>query len=151
MRPLPGQMALDLFPEERPKRKSSLERTIDGLVACGCDEGRIRPLAEELFRRFGNVEGVDRARCLAYFYGDGRHAVTRLRACPPSLIGIFDSGIDYHTVWDRCWAARWIPLQEVFKVAAWHYGQYRKPYTGAPVYVWYIDNGGREVKRLYEG
>lgn len=31
----------------------------------------------------------------------------------------------------------------------WHYN-YREPYTGAPVYVWYIDNEGREVKRPYE-
>jgi len=40
---------------------------------------------------------------------------------------------------------------EVFEVAEWHYCQYKEPYTGAPVYVWYIDNEGREVKRPYEG
>lgn len=149
MRNDPRQMVLDLFPEERPKRKSPPERMIDGLIACGCDEGRVRPLVEELFRKFGNVEGTDRAQCLAYFYGTGRHAIPRLQACPPCLIGIFDEGIDYHTVWDRCWAARWIPLQEVFEVMEWHYN-YREPYTGAPVHVWYIDNEGREVKRPYE-
>ena len=82
----PRQMVLDLFPEERPKRKSPPERMIDGLIACGCDEGRVRPLVEELFRKFGNVEGTDRARCLAYFYGTGRHAIPRLQACPPCLI-----------------------------------------------------------------
>ena len=147
----PRQMVLDLFPEERPKRKSPLERMMDGLIACGCEEGRVRPLVEELFRKFGNVEGTSRARCLAYFYGTGRHAIPRLQACPPCLIGIFDEGIDYHAVWDRCWAAKWIPLQEVFEVAGWHYCQYKEPYTGAPVYVWYIDNEGREVKRPYEG
>lgn len=54
-------------------------------------------------------------------------------------------------MWDRCWAAKWIPLQEVFEVAEWHYCQYKEPYTGAPAYVWYIDNEGREVKRPYEG
>lgn len=31
------------------------------------------------------------------------------------------------------------------------YCQYKEPYTGAPAYVWYIDNEGREVKRPYEG
>ena len=148
MRPLPGQMALSLFPEERSEEKSPLESCISWLIDVGgCEEGRIRPLATQCFEMFGRSEAFDRARELEHFYG--KHAAPRLRACPPSLMGMFDRGIDYHTLWDRCWAARWVPLREAMEVKCWHYN-YRQPYTGAPVWVWYIDNRGREVKRPYE-
>lgn len=147
----PGQMVLDLFPEDKPKTKSPLESCIEWLVeGCGCDEGRIKTLAAELFGKFGEVEGWDRARCLGYFYGSDGHEVPRLKACPLSLMGMFDPSIDYHTLWDRCWAARWVPLREALEVKEWHYN-YRSPYTGAPVWVWYIDNRGCEVKRPYDG
>lgn len=146
----PRQMVLDLFPEERPRAKSLLERCIDHLADAGCDLARVTPMAEAAFREFGGIEGFNRAQCLAYFYGTGRHAVPRLKACPPSIVGVFDGRIDYHTVWDRCWAARWIPLREAIEVKCWHYN-YREPYTGAPAFVWYIDNGGREVRRPYDG
>lgn len=148
MMPLPGQMALSLFPEERSEEKSPLESCISWLIDVGgCEEGRIRPLATQCFEMFGRSEAFDRARELEHFYG--KHAAPRLRACPPSLMGMFDRGIDYHTLWDRCWAARWVPLREAMEVKCWHYN-YRQPYTGAPVWVWYIDNRGREVKRPYE-
>lgn len=141
------QMTLDLFPEERT---SPLDACIDWLEEVhGCDRAKVAPICAELFRTFGSIEGFDRAKVLTGFYG--RHATPRLQACPPSLIGLYDERLDYHTVWDRCWAAKWIPLREVFQVAEWHYCQYKEPYTGAPVYVWYIDNEGREVKRPYEG
>lgn len=39
-------------------------------------------------------------------------------------------------------------LIDVFAVREWRYN-YRMPYTGAPVFIWYIDNEGREVKRPY--
>lgn len=149
MRSDPRQMVLDLFPEDRPRIRSALETCMESLLEAGCDEQRVRPMAEFLFSRFGNVEGLDRAHCLAYFYGTGRHAVPRLQACPPALIGLYDEGLDYHTIWDRCWAARWIPLQEALEVMEWHYN-YRKPYTGAPEWIWYTDNGGREIKRPYK-
>ena len=148
MRPLPGQMALSLFPEERGEEKSPLESCISWLIDVGgCEEGRIRPLATQCFEMFGRSEAFDRARELEHFYG--KHAAPRLRACPPSLMGMFDRSIDYHTLWDRCWAARWIPLRDAMEVKCWHYN-YRQPYTGAPVWVWYVDNRGREVKRPYE-
>lgn len=102
----------------------------------------------ERYRR--EIERLERSRDFGAV-NRVRMALQRLRACPPSLMGVFDQGIDYHTLWDRCWAAKWIPLQEVFEVAEWHYCQYKEPYTGAPAYVWYIDNEGREVKRPYEG
>ncbi len=38
---------------------------------------------------------------------------------------------------------------DLFEVREWRYN-YRRPYTGAPVFIWYIDNDGREVKRPYE-
>lgn len=147
----PGQMVLDLFPEDKPKTKSPLESCIEWLVeGHGCDEGRIKTLAAELFGKFGDVEGWDRTRRLGYFYGSDGHEVPRLKACLPSIMGMFDPSIDYHTLWDRCWAARWVPLCEALEVKEWHYN-YRSPYTGAPVWVWYIDNRGCEVKRPYDG
>lgn len=148
MRQLPGQMTLDLFPDESTASKTPMEECLSWLVEqCGCDEARIRPLVEQCYRMFGRVEAFDRARELEHFYG--KHATPRLEACPPALMGMFDQGIDYHTLWDRCWAAKWVPLVEAMEVKVWHYN-YRQPYTGAPVWVWYIDNRGREVKRPYE-
>lgn len=41
-------------------------------------------------------------------------------------------------------------LTDALEVKEWHYN-YRSPYTGAPVWVWYIDNRGCEVKRPYDG
>ncbi|EEP44826.1 hypothetical protein COLINT_02325 [Collinsella intestinalis DSM 13280] len=142
---IPGQMALDLFPE--PSRPDAAESCISRLVSMGCDEERVAPMVRELFGRFGAPEARDRANCLAYFYG--ARPIPRLRSCPPSAIGLFDGSIDYHVVWDRCWAARWAPLRDVFEVREWRYN-YRRPYTGAPVFIWYVDNKGREVKRPYE-
>lgn len=142
---IPGQMVLDLFPKER--EPSPLERCVSHLVSRGCDEARVRPMVEELYGLFGTSEAFDRAMCLEYFYG--ARPVPRLQACPPMMVGLFDRSLDYHVVWDRCWAARWAPLQDVFEVREWRYN-YRRPYTGAPVFIWYVDNKGREVKRPYE-
>lgn len=142
---IPGQMALDLFPRER--KPSPLERCVSHLMSKGCDEVRVRPMVEELYGRFGTAEALDRAKCLEYFYGTRQ--IPRLQACSPMMIGLFDRSIDHHVVWDRCWAARWAPLIDVFEVREWRYN-YRMPYTGAPVFIWYIDNKGREVKRPYE-
>ena len=130
---IPGQMALDLFPRER--KPSPLERCVSHLVSKGCDEVRVRPMVEELYGRFGTAEAFDRAKCLEYFYG--ARPVPRLQACPPMMVGLFDRTLDYHVVWD------------VFEVREWRYN-YRRPYTGAPVFIWYVDNKGREVKRPYE-
>lgn len=149
MRLEPGQMVLDLFHEERREDGSLEDLCVSWLVEThGCDERRVRPLVAQLYRQFGDAEAFDRAKALACFYGT--HATQRLRACPPSIIGVFDQGIDYHTLWDRCWAAKWVPLREAMEVKCWNYN-YREPYTGAPAYVWYIDNRGFEVKRPYDG
>lgn len=144
MRAIPGQMTLDLFPKER--NPSPLEGCVSHLVSRGCDEAKVRPMVEELFGTFPAAEAYDRARCLEYFYG--ARPVPRLRACPLAMIGLFDRTLDYHVVLDRCWAARWAPLIDVFAVREWRYS-YRMPYTGTPVFIWYIDNEGREVKRPY--
>lgn len=125
MKPLPGQMVLDLFPEEYPKWANPLESVIRWLVdEWLCPEEDVRPYVERAFREFGRPEAVG--------------------------LGMFDASIEYHVFWDRCWAALWIGPEEAASVSAWHYN-YRQPYTGAPVDVWYIDNDGREVRRPYEG
>ena len=59
---IPGQMVLDLFPKER--EPSPLERCVSHLVSRGCDEARVRPMAEELYGMFGAAEAFDRAKCL---------------------------------------------------------------------------------------
>ena len=40
--------------------------------------------------------------------------------------------------------------REAMEVKFWHHNYRHDPYTGAPAWVWYIDNSGREVKRPYE-
>lgn len=100
---IPGQMTLDLFPKER--EPSPLESCVSHLVSRGCDEAKVRPMVEELYGMFGAAEAFDRAKCLEYFYGV--RPIPRLRACSPMMIGLFDRTLDYHVVWDRCWAARW--------------------------------------------
>lgn len=147
-RVLPGQMELDLFaaPPATDRDAEAVSACVAWLASRGCDEGRVAPMVGEIFGSFGRSEGFDRAKCLEYFYGN--RPIPSLRACPPSLIGVFDRSVDYHVVWDRCWAARWVPLREVYEVAEWKYN-YRSPYTGEPVWVWYIDVDGREVKRPY--
>lgn len=120
---------------------------MESLIEAGCDESRVKPIVETIFSKFTGYEAESRAVCLAYFFG--KRAIPHLQSCPPSLIGVDDERVDCNTVLDRCWAARWIPLAEALEVKTWRYN-YRAPYTGAPVYVWYIDNRGREIKRPYE-
>lgn len=148
MKPLPGQMMLDLFPEEQPNELDPLEDTIAWLVEVWCcDEEAMRPYAERCFTEFGRSEAVSRAQELKHFFSSKKkHQI----ACCPELLGMFDHGIDYQVFWDRCWAALWIGPEEAANVSMWNYN-YRQPYTGAPADVWYIDNEGREVRRPYEG
>lgn len=149
MKPLPGQMALNLFPEEQPKWANPLESTIRWLVDERlCPEADVRPYVERAFSEFSRPEAVSRAHELPYFYSSKRK---RTIQCAPELLGMFDHGIDCHVFWDRCWAALWIGPEEAANVMEWRYCQYRAPYTGAPIDVWYIDNDGREVRRPYEG
>lgn len=151
MRPLDGQMTLDLFPEERPKARAwrPFEDTLDWLInTWHCPEDVVRPYVERCFGEFTETwEAVDRAQELKWFFSAGRR---RQPGCAPEELGMFDHGIDYHVFWDRCWAALWIGPEEAKQVMEWHYN-YRQPYTGAPAHVWYIDNHGREVRRPYEG
>lgn len=140
MMALPGQMSLDLYPAPPPE--SAEAACIRWLVEAGCDEGAVAPMVARLYERFGR-DARDRAKALAHFYGKRRIPGS------PEAFGVFDPATDYHVVWDRCWAARWVGAEEAANVMRWNYN-YRKPYTGAPVYIWYIDNRGREVKRPYE-
>lgn len=149
MRPLPGQMVLNLFPEEQQKRANPLEGTIRWLVEEHlCPEADVRPYVERAFREFGRPEAVSRAHELPYFYSSKRR---RTIPCAPESLGMFDASIGCQVFWDRCWAALWIGPEEAANVMEWRYCQYKAPYTGAPVDVWYIDNEGREVRRPYEG
>lgn len=120
---------------------------MEQLTERGCEPARVAPLVSSLYSSFPDEEAWSRGFDLQYFYG--ARAVPRLRSCPPALMGLFDRDTPRNTLSDRIWAARWVPLREAMEVATWRYN-YRRPYTGAPVWVWYIDNHGREVKRPYE-
>ena len=73
MKPLPGQMVLNLFPEEQPKCANPLESMIRWLVDEHlCPEEDVRPYVERAFREFGRPEAVDRAHELPYFYSAKR-------------------------------------------------------------------------------
>lgn len=78
----------------------------------------------------------------------GKHDAERLRGIDPGALGMFDADIDYHVLWDRCWAARWIPLEEASRVAVWRYG-YASTYTGAPARVSYVGVDGVSVEREF--
>lgn len=142
----PGQMQLDLWGSHE-KRCDPAEDIIAWLVEShSCDEGDVRPVVERLFREFPKNEAIGRAKALTSFFG--KHAAERLRGTDPGALGMFDADIGYHVLWDRCWAARWIPLGEASRVSVWNYN-YASPYTGAPARVSYVDADGELVEREF--
>lgn len=149
-RPLKGQTWLDLFPAtERDVGGDCVRWLVD---ACGCEESDVRPVVEKLLWQFGDIEGWSRAKALPSIYG--KRAVPNLKPMTAygeliDYIGLFDYKIDHNTLWDRCWAARWVELTEAMRVKEWRYS-YATPYTGAPVWVWYVDVDGNEIKREFK-
>lgn len=153
IRPTEGQLALPLFQDEpkadRHREVSFRDSQMEYLTWAGCPLEVVGPMADRIISEFSHWQAEGRMTVLAHFYGK-REPVRNLIGHTPEEMGTYEPELDYHVLWDRCWAARWIPFEEALNVKSWHYN-YRRPYTGAPVHVWYIDNEGREVKRPYEG
>ena len=105
-----GQTVLDLFPA--PPR-DHVEDTLKWMCDVhGCIRGEIEGEVRELYRDFGTVEAFDRCKALVDFH-DGQ-------------VGVFDPGVEVHTVWDRCWAAtHGLPMGQVFRLRSWDYGRKR--------------------------
>lgn len=141
------QLALDLFGDARRGADHEAE-CASWLESRGVPRDVARAACRRLFAAFPAPEAWARAKAVEHMRG--RRAVPRLLACPLDLLGVFDAVLDYHTVWDRCWAARWVGLQEALEVRSWSYSGYRAPYTGAPVEVRYVDMRGVEHRRPYE-
>ncbi len=93
----------------------------------GCDEERTRPVLERLysmklkFRTHG--EAYERSKAIPLAFGhehpdapwvDGEGL--------ENIIGIFDERLDYHTVWDRSWAARQgMAREDIARLIKWDY------------------------------
>ena len=106
-----GQTALDLFPA--PPR-DHVEDTLEWMCDVhGCVRGEIEGEVRELYR------------ALVHFR-NGKRCNEPLGRTTPRQIGVFDHGVEVHTVWDRCWAAtHGLPMGQVFRLRSWDYGQKR--------------------------
>lgn len=123
-RVLEGQMALELFPaqQRRYTRESMREYCIDWLCRYHkCDESEIRPYVMRLYDEFKPWEAFDRAKVLRHV--SGKNAVSGWRIDDArDVLGIYDHALDYHTCWDRAYAAhRGYAKEDVARVVEWDY------------------------------
>ncbi len=72
-----------------------------------CYNDRIIPIVEKLYDTFDQSEAFERSKVLPLVFGKGKTEETKW--CDEeklsSVIGIYDKNLDYHTVWDRKYAA----------------------------------------------
>ena len=118
-----GQMALDLFPAPP---SDHVEKTLRWMCDVhGCERERIAVFVRRLYRDFPQCEAFSRCKALVHFF-DGRKSSEPLQCTSPAQIGVFDPRLDYHTVWDRCWARmRGLPMEQVYRLKSWDYGHDR--------------------------
>ena len=121
MRHLDGQMALDLFADERPKPKTAADwadTCIAWLVKCyGCVDEDVRPTVEAVYAMFPYVEAFDRCKALTPIPGWSIEDMA-------DVFGVFDIDHYHHVCWDRHWAAlKGYPRDEIAKIIAWDYMQ----------------------------
>lgn len=99
------QLSFDLYHAEKKKYGLDAAGTISWLRSV---QGCCHPLSAEtvkaLFTKFPCTEAFERCKCVTLV--DGIHAVDGWTWWDlTDVIGIFNEK-DYHTCWDRCWAAR---------------------------------------------
>jgi len=126
---IPGQ--LDLFAEpSEPKQGKAYdeESTVRWLLdKHGCTEA-VTPYVHGLFAEFDPQEAFERSKCLPSL--DGLHQVPGWELQDGiDYYCMYSHEIDYHTVWDRAWAARkGVSKDDVYRLAEWDYGRNKPIY-----------------------
>ena len=113
-----GQLQLDLFPVSPDDREGRWRKwliEVNGVT----DEGL--EVFDRLLGRFSFWEAAERSKCLREIYGKGRVAGLTVED-----VALFTAK-DYHTCWDKSWAARQgCDLETVRQLTYWDYGK-RQP------------------------
>lgn len=85
------------------------------------DAQECRDVFDDLIETFGRDEAFERSKALEVVSGERRASGWSM--ADVEILGLFDKSFDYHTVWDRAWAARkGMPKKKVAKLLAWDYG-----------------------------
>ena len=132
---------------ERPVRE---KENLTWLVSIhGCDEEPTAEILHRLYDIFPRGEAFERSKVLPIafgklrfgFDGGGKNSESELGLDNPNegmrwkvgaeeletIYGIFDPGIDYHTVWDREWASRHgMSKEDVARLVKWDYSIAKK-------------------------
>ena len=124
MRKIEGQLAFDLFREERKTRTLEDYREFCIGWLCkyyGCKREKITPIVVRLYEEFKQWEAFDRAKVIKACHGKHKvHGWSLQDAI--DVCGIFDHSIDYHTCWDRAHAGRnGFTKEEAANVIEWDY------------------------------
>lgn len=117
MRALEGQTALDLFPAKRTTDADFMEECIAWMRKCyRCGDSEVRPTVEAVYAAFKPWEAFD--RCKAIVPKAPGWSMDEMR----DVYGLLDAGLDYHTCWDRAWAARkGYAKDDVMRLEGWDY------------------------------
>lgn len=110
-----GQLQLDLFPVSPDDFKGRWRRWL--VEVNGVNEEGLE-VFDRLVERYGISEAAERSKALRVLHGKRR--VAGLTA---DDLGLFTAS-DYHTVWDRAWAAQQgCDLETVRRMTYWDYGR----------------------------
>ena len=93
------QLMINLWPEKDEVVKDFMKWA---KKRHGCDDA-ILPYVERLYDEFGRFGVWDRGKALLRL--NGTHMVDGYLLDDVDILGIYDTSLDYHTVWDRGWAA----------------------------------------------
>lgn len=120
-----GQMKLDLYGQPKTSRyvTSAVEDASHWLRKThGCTSPLIEDMASALYDKFPGNQAFERCKCVTLVDGNSRVDGWTWWDLT-EVIGIFTEK-DYHTCWDRCWAARqgW-PKEKVRKLEVFAYGK----------------------------
>lgn len=116
-----GQIALDLFAETEGKPDYE-QNTIDWLYRVHGITEEGEKAARRIFAAFPTTPAIDRIGAVAFL--DGKSKVDGWSLDDLELVGALDPDLDYHTVWDRCWAARrGMPKEDVARLVKFDYGR----------------------------
>lgn len=117
MRMLEGQTALDLFPAKRTTDADLMEECIAWMRKYyKCTDSEVRPTVEAVYAAFKPWKAFD--RCKAIVPKAPGWSMDEMR----DVYGLLDAGLDYHTCWDRAFAARnGYTKEEVARIDEWDY------------------------------
>jgi hypothetical protein len=97
------QLMINLWPEKEPEKYDVVSDFMNWAKKChGCDD-TILPYVERLYDEFGKFGVFDRGKGLLNLAGT--HKVDGYSLDDVDVLGVYDASLDYHTVWDRGWAA----------------------------------------------